>query len=238
MSEENAFEQNHFEEAFSDTKEVAIQVGSVEWNDYVLGLLDVDEKDDKGRPRCDGLRRVFNQVFDVIVSHSTERVFLDNEVVVNWETVFVPHKEIVFSDGGGIPTRTVSALASASTKNTNPPFDKFLAAIADTRAEARCYRKALLLRGPAAEEMEENEEVEAGPASESQIQTATFMAGRLAISVPKLLAYNRKEIAPKSKVKSLTLEKLSGEEMKRVLSLLNRYQGNGDLEVPQEVKLA
>ena len=59
------------EEDCEEPKQVAqektVRYGDPEWNDYILGQLTEQEKEN-GLPRCDGLRRVFFNEFDVVES--------------------------------------------------------------------------------------------------------------------------------------------------------------------------
>ena len=232
-----SIEDNELDDGFDDvfeeeTKRVEVRYGSVEWSDYVMSRLEKDEKDDKGRPKCDGLRRVINELFDVVSSQATNIFQNNDETVVNWELTFVPHS--VYA-GQSIATRTYSALASASNKNTKHPFSNFMPAVADTRAEARCYRKALLLKCLASEEVELEEE-EVGEATGAQNAAMNIMMKRLNIDLDKFLNHHKTDIAPKmDKRKKLTIDQLDKSAMSSVMCILNKYQSNTDVEVPEEI---
>jgi len=117
----------------------------VEWNDYVLGLFDEKEMYD-GRPLCAGLRRVAELLLGRIVVSRPTQVFPPTEgdsigrATVIWE--------VVFEDGS-----VFSDVADCWEGNTDDTFCVFNTATAATRAEARALRKALRLRGVAAEEI-------------------------------------------------------------------------------------
>ena len=228
-----------FSDAFED--ETVVQVdddcpryGDEEWSDYVLSKLTEDEKDASGRPKCDGLRRVMHQLFDVVSSRSIERHIRDNDYVLTWELKFVPRKQIVFSPTSEVPTITVTGTASANSTNVNRPFDKFLAAMADTRSESRALKRGLLLNCVTAEEMQEPEEEEVGEASAGQFKMATFMMGQLGIDKEKFLKHHRSDIS-KKKGPKLVLESLSKADASKALAILNRYQSNDKLNIPEEI---
>jgi hypothetical protein len=198
-----------------------------------MSLLQVDEKDDKGRPKCDGLRRVINELFDVVSSRASNIFQNGDETCVNWEISFVPHS--IYTPGDQVATRTYSALASASSKNTKSPFSNFMPAVADTRAEARCYRKALLLKCLASEEVELEEE-EVGEATGVQIGGMNLMVKRLNIDIDKFLKHHKSDIVPSmDKRKKLTVDQLDKGAMKNVMTILNKYQSNSEATVPESI---
>jgi len=118
---------------------------SPEWTDYVKTLFDESETID-GNPLVHGLRRVAEQVLGPIAFSGPTQVFpVQTEHGVGRATV-------VFT------VRFVSGLECAEVAdswegNTDDTFCAFAVAIASTRAEARALRKALKMRGVAAEEL-------------------------------------------------------------------------------------
>jgi hypothetical protein len=217
-------------------------MGSREWNDYVLSLLTDEEKDSEGHPRCDGLRRVMHSLFDVISTRSTDQKVSKDEVFINWEVKYLPRKQFVMDlTEAQLPTVTVSAFASANLDNTKGVFQRHLAAVADSKAEARCYRKALLLNKVTAEEVQEStgdELISAGPTSGNhQSKAIDLMCQKLGCDLDKFLKYHRKDISNKKGPK-LALDKLNKEEAAKALNILNRYQSNNkDHVIPDEIKV-
>ena len=57
-----------------DTKTNKVDSNSLEWNDYVLGLLSEDEKID-GNPTTDGLRRIFEIALNCTLVESIRRLY-------------------------------------------------------------------------------------------------------------------------------------------------------------------
>jgi len=239
MVEEN----NEFEDVFEDVEKTVSEdcprYGSAEWSDYVLSKLTAEEKDENGRPKCDGLRRVCHELFDVIESEPYGYRVIENEgkitdVVVQWRLEFVPRKTYVFTEGLKIPSVKIGAIASANELNVNKPFNKFLPAMADTRAESRAYKKGLLLNCVTSEEMQEPEVEEVGPATEGQLKMSSIMMKNLNISKDKFMKHHRKDIS-KAKGPKLVIENLTKAEMSKVNTIINRYQTNGNTEIPAEI---
>lgn len=215
--------------------------GSPEWSDFVLSKLTAEEKDQDGRPKCDGLRRVAHELFDVVVSQPSDARVIERDgqitdMVVMWQFEFVPRKTYVFSEGLTIPTVKIGAIASANELNVNRPFNKFLPAMADTRAESRAYKKGLLLNCVTSEEMPEPEEEEVGAVTAGQLKMSSIMMTNLGINKEKFMKFHRKDIS-KAKGPKLLLENLSKAEVSKVNTILNKYQTNSDTEIPEEIKL-
>lgn len=205
------------------------------WGQYVLSLLTPDELLN-GLPKANGLRRVLNFVFDIISSGSKEIILKDsNEVLINWVIEFLPRKQICFdATSPTLPVKSVTGFASASYENVKPPFNKYLAAVADTRAEARAMRKALLLNCIAAEEAEEHLEETATTdlISENQKTIAKTMSDRLKVNLDKTISHYSIEITGKEGAK---LDSLSRVEANKVLAVLNKFQANTKTPIPQEI---
>jgi hypothetical protein len=240
MVEENEFD-DVFEAEEADVKNDDPRYGSPEWSDFVLSKLTTEEKDGNGRPKCDGLRRVCHQLFDVISSRPYHHQIVTSngkitDVVVRWELEFVPRKMYVFTEGIKVPSVKIGAIASANEMNVNRPFNKFLPAMADTRAESRAYKKGLLLNCVTSEEMQEPEEEEVGAVTEGQLKMASIMMKNLGINKESFMKFHRKDIS-KAKGPKLLLESLTKAEVSKVNTILNRYQTNGNTEIPEEIKL-
>jgi hypothetical protein len=118
---------------------------SAEWHDYAMGLFHESELVD-GHPLVAGLRRVAELVLGTIVFSGPTQVFpVQREDHHGRATVVFSVK---FANGV-----TYSEVADSWEGNTDDMFCAFAVAIASTRAEARALRKALKIKGVAAEEL-------------------------------------------------------------------------------------
>mgnify|MGYP006281511077 CR=1 FL=1 len=118
---------------------------SPEWHDYAMTLFHPSELVD-GHPLVAGLRRVSELVLGTIVFSGPTQVFpVQREDHHGRATVVF---SVEFANG----TR-YSEVADSWEGNTDDMFCAFAVAIASTRAEARALRKALKIKGVAAEEL-------------------------------------------------------------------------------------
>lgn len=118
---------------------------SPEWHDYAMSLFEESEMVD-GHPLVAGLRRVAELVLGTIVFSGPTQVFpVQREDHHGRATVVFT---VRFSNGV-----EYSEVADSWEGNTDDMFCAFAVAIASTRAEARALRKALKIRGVAAEEL-------------------------------------------------------------------------------------
>ena len=117
-----------------------------EWDDYVLSHFQPNEFFNNN-PTVDGLRRVAEKLVGPIMQSNTQ-VSSAPSITNPYATVIV---EIAFSTEEGL--KRFSGAADASDNNVNPPYNKFLTAMAETRAEGRALRRALKLKVVAAEEL-------------------------------------------------------------------------------------
>ena len=178
-----------------DTKTNKVDINSLEWNDYVLGLLSEDEKID-GNPTTDGLRRIFEIALDCTVI-GAESFVAQSPSPENEKRATVTHSlTFVLNDSDTPPEfkkRTVSGAADVYWGNCDKIYRNHPVAVAETRAEGRALRRALRLRKVvAAEELAKN--IEDDPSgdnvnkiSEQQINFIDVMAKRSNINVKELL---------------------------------------------------
>ena len=118
---------------------------SPEWHDYAMTLFHPSELVD-GHPLVAGLRRVSELVLGTIVFSGPTQVFpVQREDHHGRATVVFT---VEFANG-----MRYSEVADSWEGNTDDMFCAFAVAIASTRAEARALRKALKIRGVAAEEL-------------------------------------------------------------------------------------
>ena len=118
---------------------------SPEWHDYAMTLFQPSEMVD-GHPLVAGLRRVAEVVLGTIVFSGPTQVFpVQRDDHHGRATVIFT---VEFSNGV-----RYAEVADSWEGNTDDMFCAFAVAIASTRAEARALRKALKIRGVAAEEL-------------------------------------------------------------------------------------
>lgn len=149
------FDDLNIETESSEHIEQAPIMGSPEWNDYVLSLLDEDEfaedvESGKKHPICHGLRRVAHKLLGHISGGVKEVIYPNSS---DPRRVVVVYEIRVGSASEGIPFDSYVDVSDASLDNTDPFFLNHAVATASTKAEARCLRKALLIKGLAADEL-------------------------------------------------------------------------------------
>jgi hypothetical protein len=181
-----------------DTKTNKIDINSLEWNDYVLGLLSDDEKID-GNPTTDGLRRIFEIALDCTVVESTSNVVQtpdpnnEKRATVVHTIGYILNNSERKEDPLLLNMRTVSGAADVYWGNCDKVYRNHPVAVAETRAEGRALRRGLKLRKVvAAEELAQN--IEDDPhgnnvdkISEQQINFIDVMAKRSNINIKELL---------------------------------------------------
>jgi len=153
MTEENLFEQVEELQTPSNTdtsvKNVVLadapSMLSKEWHDFAMQLFSEDELVD-GHPLVAGLRRVAELVIGQVVFSGPTQVFPVQTPDHHGRATVV--FTVTFANGS-----TYSEVADAWEGNTDDMFCAYAVAIASTRAEARALRKALKIKGVAAEEL-------------------------------------------------------------------------------------
>jgi hypothetical protein len=118
---------------------------SREWHEYAMNLFDETELVD-GHPLVSGLRRVAELVLGPIVFSGPTQVFPVQRDDHHGRATVVFTVE--FANG-----MKYSEVADCWEGNTDDSFCAYAVAIASTRAEARALRKALKIKGVAAEEL-------------------------------------------------------------------------------------
>ena len=118
---------------------------SPEWHEYVISLFDESELMD-GNPLVAGLRRVAEIVLGPIIESGPSQVFPVQEADHHGRATVV--FTIKFARG-----LTYSEVADCGEGNTDDMVCAYAMATASTRAEGRALRKALKIKGVAAEEL-------------------------------------------------------------------------------------
>lgn len=208
-----------------------IQRGSEPWTQSILDML-LEEELIEGRPKVEGLRRIFPEVMGPILS--CECTVIDSPKESNNDRATcqcrIEYLDLDLSDRFEQPMKiVVQDVADSYYGNSEFPFSRHLTATAATMAEGRCLRKALRLSILTEEEsnMPDNDDVKAQqddiddktPAKDNQKMAINRIAERANINVVKLL----KSL---DSVNTNEIENISSREAKVILRVLNRYQGD------------
>lgn len=124
-----------------------------EWNDFAMSQFAPGEVDAEGHPFVHGLRRVARLLLGPVIesrAHVVQAPHLAGEGQLTPATVEHTVKFLWFKcKDHGIETPyevTFTEAADVWEHNTDPGFRRYATAVASTRAEARCYTKALGLK--------------------------------------------------------------------------------------------
>ena len=131
----------------SSTQKNSVKITDPEWSDYVMTFFTEDELFE-GNPTCAGLRRVAELLLGPI-THSSSRV-VQAPNPGNEYTAVVEH---FIEFDCEYSSKQFTAAADVSKHNTDKQFLAYPTAVACTRAEAICLKKALKLKRLAAEEV-------------------------------------------------------------------------------------
>lgn len=166
-----------------------------EWTDYVLGLLSDDEKI-LGNPTTDGLRRIFELAMDCTIINAFTDIVQFPDPHNEKRATAVHSITYIINDpkmDQEIKKRSVSGSADVYWGNCDKVFRNHPVAVAETRAEGRCLRRALRLKKVLAaeevvEHLEDNPDAEnTNRISLNQINFINVLAERLNINVKSLL---------------------------------------------------
>lgn len=208
-------------------QETKVDINSLEWSDYVLGLLSDDEKIE-GNPTTDGLRRIFEIALDCDLIESVSEV-VQSPDPNNEKRATVTHtlRYVLKSDSqpkDQIKYRVVTGSADVYWGNCDKIYRNHPVAVAETRAEGRALRRALRLRKVvAAEELAKN--IEDNPdgdnvnnITEQQISFIDVLAKRSNINVEQLLL--DLSLDPSN------IKKISHDAAVSIIRELSKYQQN------------
>ncbi len=237
-------------EALEDNIVYVPQIGSAEWEDYVKAHLlpnEYFEKNDKLYPKAVGLRRVAQVLLGEIVDSGPIREYAPADGGYGRATVVY---QVVFHwMGDALDKRVFREAADAWAGNTPTAFAVHPVATASTRAEGRCFKKALQLNLYTAEEMiddkdsdESVEQLSDGdfkddtPITGAQISNINRMCEKHGIDLIKFLCNNYPNFIPN---KSSPFDGLLSADGSSLCAKLNKYQvkGKDHLEIPEEIKV-
>lgn len=213
---------------------------SEDWSDYVMTLFSDDEvmeKDGNRYPTLKGLRRVAANVLGfpifsgIIGYNSPESDQSPGRAHANYELAFIkPMSDVKIIYRGA---------ADAYSGNIAGGYHVYPLAIAENRAEARAYRKALMLNIVTAEEIgnesseftsvlhSSGEYNENSSISEEQKAAIKKKVKDFSVDFDKFLEFMKKEL------KTESLSKKDGVECVKKVS----YFSNNPNEIPEELKL-
>lgn len=204
-----------------------------EWSNYVMKQFTNDELSDE-TPNINGLRRVAQLLLGPVISskivHFSPALNVDTygrsscvyEIVIKWE-----------NDPSDL--RVFQAAAGSYSGNTESEYAKYPEAISDTRAEARCLRKALRINGPAYEEVCKN------PATEDVIvmsQSSDKISSTQTIMIKsrcKEYNLNIDKVIKNVIGENCLLLELTRDKAKQVCEFLNHIQTNR-VEIDESLK--
>ena len=201
---------------------------SPEWSAYVLKQFTEDEVDDKGNPFVHGLRRVARMLLGPILVSKAKVVQAPTlgedrsltPTTVEYTVRFLWCLPEDLPEGGKALEVEFSDCADVWDGNTDIEFAKYPSAMAATRAEGRCLRKALRIRQIAAEESNVSfEQVVNGKISPSQANFIDLICQRCNINVLRYIGswqgkYEKVEDIPYNTAAKM-VEHLSGLQNKQ-----------------------
>lgn len=203
--------------------------GDAEWNDYVMSQFTIGETDDNGHPFVHGLRRVSTKLLGPTIKSECKLV-LPPEDCLGLRPTVCEYSITLLKEHKGISYEVVyTDVGDVNYLNTEEAFLRFASATASTRGEARCYRKALMLRKCAADELPKNiPDIDTdGNIDKQQLQFIDVLASRIDIDVIKFINMG------KGKYKSyLEIPYSKAASMIKVLSEFQRKKET----IPQDIK--
>lgn len=193
-------------------------MSSPEWDVYILSKLTNDEKDEEnGYPKTEGLGRLVRIVGRVVESSSK---------IIDASPEYAAVEHTVVLDKGNGPEQYVG-VADAHPGNSDGEYNKFLLAVASTRARGRAYRDILGIKTVAAEEVSEKA-AEGITATENQKSAIKLLCKKLKIDMMKFINLSGGNYSELGDVPKTLAQ--------RMLSKLNEYQ-RGDDEPSEDVLL-
>jgi hypothetical protein len=187
------------------------------WTDFVLGHLELHEIKN-GNPTVDGLRRITGLVYGDIIYSDTELLEVPQQT---YKKCTAKHKMVLkrYSDGEIVE---VSAVVDVRYDRTEAPYNEYLVATADTRAEGKALRRILKLSIITAEEVSNKDETDIDDntfINDNQINMMNLLCKRLDIN-PVALINNYIKDAIKS------INEIPYSKAQNILSDLSHYQRN------------
>lgn len=196
------------------------------WTDYVLSLLNDDEKIN-GNPTTEGLRRIFETVLDCTVLVAEPQVIQTPDLSNERRATVVYRIDYILNDESvpeAFKNRSVSASADVYWGNCDKVFRNHPVAVAETRAEGRALRKGLRLRKVvtadeiAKEVVDHSDENTNLVINNSQLNFMDVFGKRLNINIKKLLS--------KLDIDHQSVYNISYDDAVKAITSLSSYQQN------------
>lgn len=204
-----------------DLKEEVPDYLSPQWSQYVLNQFEKDELSD-GAPNVHGLRRISQLLLGPIISTRIIQLTPALDPSTYGRASVVYEIQIEFPDG----VRVFQDCAGAYPGNVDQNYARYPEAIAATRAEARCLRKALRIQGPSSEEVCQTPAI-----VDIQVDmpiTDNISANQISMIKNRSQTYNInvEKLIEKITGEKNVLEKLKREQAQQICQFLNEIQTN------------
>ncbi len=196
------------------------------WSDWVLSQLKEDELID-GAPKTDGLRRLVEAYVGDIVQMDTNVIQAPNND--NMNTAVVTVRVIIEKEPG--TQRIFSGSADASTRNSDPPYNQYPTAIAETRAYGRAFRNALRIRTAVAEEISKNAEYASETDDGGKKITSPQISG--INNLCKMLNINVEKFINSGELKYRSIKEVPLNKATLIMKTLNEYQNQKRETIPE-----
>lgn len=213
---------------------------SPEWSDYVLSVFASDETDTDGHPYLTGLRRVTEKLLGNVLNSYVETIQqLGNGILCKYTIEIEWCKdEVGLVDEIGrthYPVRKFTAVADAHSGNVDDGiFQNYFTTVAESRAEARAYRKALQLKVVAKDEICKKNQDELNSKNKSYDSNKMTLPQKTMIQA-KCLQFDIDVEKFAQQSFSESFEKLSKKQALDMIKQFDAYQKEPKT-IPEEIK--
>jgi hypothetical protein len=198
-----------------------------DWDEYVFGHFSENEIFNNN-PTVHGLRRIVEKLIGEIVEMRTHII---HAPTMNDRSASAT-VDIVIMDKN--TAKCFSGAADATDYNLVAPYNKYLTAMAETRAEGRALRKALRIKAIAAEELEEvppqqmtqTQDNDKEFITQNQINFMNLMCQRLNINIVQFIKSRYSECS--------NIRQLLHTQSLETQKVLSEYQQDKD-KIPPEI---
>jgi hypothetical protein len=212
-----ALEETEEQVTIEDIPEVRPDFGTPRWHDYVMSQF-VDEELDGDSPKCDGLRRVTQELLGPIVGAVVPRNTPPEKSNQGTATVVVGLTIRILKDETHPAFNEqiyMEDIADCNVMNTPEPYNQHQSNSAHTKAEARILRKVLGLRRVISAEENGRKDVDideawnpSEPISDEQINVIDLLGKRIDVDIMSYVnsgSMNYRAIEEVSRSKATTM---------------------------------